>query len=274
MPPPEPTPGRAPRYVERAPHDALAPYVECVWSLRGEVASPVPNRVLPDGCADVIVDLARDPRAYVVGTMRRAAVIPLLGRVDLVGVRFRPGAALPFLDTPLDALVDRHVALDALWGAGAAGSLVDEMASAGAGDGVGRGAGLERALLRRLAAARAEPGLVARAAALMRRARGRVSVAEVAAALGVGERRLGRAFDAAVGIPPKQLARVLRFRAAVRQIERGAAPRWTAIALDAGYADQAHFIREFRSFAGLTPSAFAAERRGVGFVQYDGEGGP
>jgi AraC-like DNA-binding protein len=260
-----------PRYEEHAPQPALAPHVECVWTVRGAAASELTNRVLPDGCSDVIVDLARDPRAYVVGTMRRALVLPVLGRVDMVGVRFRPGAALPFLDTPLAELVDRNVALDALWGAAAADSLADELASAPAE--ASRVAALERALLRRLAAARAEPGLVARAAALMRRARGRVSVAEVASALGVGERRLERAFDAAVGIPPKQLARVLRFRAAVRLVGRGDAPRWTTIALDAGYADQAHFIREFRALAGVTPSAFAAERRGarggVGFVQYD-----
>ena len=258
------------RYAEHAPGAALAPYVECFWTARADAAPPRPSRVLPDGCADVIVDLAGAPRAYVVGTMRRALVVPPAPRTDIVSVRFHPGAALPFFGVPLSELVDRAAPLDALWGDAAASSLVDALASA---DPAARVARLQDVLLRRLAAARADHALATRATALMRHARGRVSVAEVAAALGVGERRLERAFDAAVGIPPKQLARVLRFRAAVRLVGRGDAPRWTTIALDAGYADQAHFIREFRALAGVTPSAFAAERRGarggVGFVQYD-----
>jgi AraC-like DNA-binding protein len=45
---------------------------------------------------------------------------------------------------------------------------------------------------------------------------------------------------------------------------------WPAIASAAGYADQAHFIREFRALSGVTPVAYAAEHRPVGFMQYDG----
>jgi AraC-like DNA-binding protein len=258
------------RYAEHAPGAALAPYVECFWTARADAAPPRPSRVLPDGCADVIVDLAGAPRAYVVGTMRRALVVPPAPRTDIVSVRFHPGAALPFFGVPLSELVDRAAPLDALWGDAAASSLVDALASA---DPAARVARLQDVLLRRLAAARADHALATRATALMRHARGRVSVAEVACALGVGERRLERAFDDAVGLPPKQLARVLRFRAAVQALDRalagGAAPRWSALALDAGYADQPHLIREFRALAGLTPTAYVAERRGVGFVQYD-----
>ena len=86
----------------------------------------------------------------------------------------------------------------------------------------------------------------------------------------MGERRLQRAFDRSVGVSPKVLARVLRFRRAVRQLD-GAASRpgsWAGLAALAGYADQSHFIREFRALAGLTPAAYLRERRAVGFVQY------
>jgi AraC-like DNA-binding protein len=256
------------RYAEHAPDLALAPYVECFWTMRADEAAPAPGRVIPDGCADVIVDLAGEPRAYVVGTMRRALLVPPAPRTDLVSVRFHPGAALPFLGAPLSELVDRTVPLDVLWGASAA-SLADEIASA---DPAARVARLQAALLRRLAAARTDGALVRRATALMRRARGGVAVADVARALGVGERRLERAFDEAVGLPPKQLARVLRFRAAAERVGRDPGVRWTALAFDAGYADQPHLIREFRALAGVTPAEYAAERRGVGFVQYgDGE---
>ena len=258
------------RYAEHAPEGALAPFVECFWTAHAD-APAAPNRVLPDGCADVIVDLADEPHAYVVGTMRRAVVVPSRARTELVSVRFHPGAALPFLGVPLHELVDRSVPLAELWGARGA-SLADELAAAAPGERVAR---LERALRRRLEGAGTDLTLAARAAGLMRQSRGGARVREVAAALGVGERRLERAFDVAVGLSPKELARVLRFRAAVRALDAARAPRWSALALDAGYADQPHFVREFRALAGVTPGAYAAERRGaapaVGSVQY-GEG--
>jgi AraC-like DNA-binding protein len=64
------------------------------------------------------------------------------------------------------------------------------------------------------------------------------------------------------------LARVVRLQHAVSLVQRGAVSSWTGLAYDAGYADQAHLVREFRALAGVTPGAYAAERRGVGFLQY------
>ena len=207
-----------PRYRELPPGAALAPWVECFWAMRSLGARSVPNRVLPDGCSDIIIGLGDAPGPVVVGTMRTAAVHAPSGPVDYFGVRFRPGAGLRFLDVPLDELTDRRVPLDELWG-GDARALAD-------------------------VAPDARP---ARAA------------------------ELERAFDLCVGLSPKVLGRVLRFRRAIDRIERGGVPdvrSWTAIAFDCGYADQPHLIREFRALAGVTPAQYAAERHGVGFVQY------
>src|SRR5205085_12414626 len=74
-----------PAYAEQAPGPALAPCVQCFWSIRGSTDAPLPNRVLPDGCADVIVNLAATPYAFAVGPMRTASLVALVGRVDLFG---------------------------------------------------------------------------------------------------------------------------------------------------------------------------------------------
>lgn len=260
-----------PRYAELPPDPRLAPWVECYWSIRALDARGAPNRVLPDGCADVILGVEGSPRPLVVGAMRSAAVYAMAGRVDLFGVRFRPGGALPFLGTPLMELTDRRIPLDDIWGAAAArvadGHAVRSLA--------GRAAHLDGLLVERLrrheAGRRRDDDLAVRAVALMRRARGSAGVGAVAAALGVGERRLERAFARGVGMSPRTFARVMRFRRVIRALGRGQ-PRWSALAFEAGYADQAHLIREFRALAGLTPARYVAERRGVGFVQYP-EGG-
>jgi AraC-like DNA-binding protein len=62
-----------------------------------------------------------------------------------------------------------------------------------------------------------------------------------------------------VGLPPKTMARILRFDRAVQRL-RADHPDFAQIAIDCGYYDQAHFNREFREFSGMTPSQFLARR--------------
>jgi AraC-like DNA-binding protein len=272
---PSPDPGAAPRYAEFPPAPALAPWIECFWSIRAGHTPAITNRVLPDGCADLIVGVDGSGGATVVGTMRTALVVPLAG-ARLVGVRFRPGAALRVFDAPLSELTDRRLPLDQLWSRGAA-ELADALRQA---DTAPSAARVERIVADRLepAARRAaaDEALAGHAVALLRRARGSVGIREVAAALGVGERRLERAFERSVGVSPKVLGRVLRLRQAIRRLDaaRHAVPlSWAALAGSSGYADQAHLIREFKALAGVTPADYLRERRAVGFVQYDRAGG-
>jgi AraC-like DNA-binding protein len=218
--------------------------------------APGIDRILPDGCADIIMDLGTSPHAFVVGTMSTALLTPRAEHASLFGIRFRPGAAFPFLGVPMREITDQRVALDALWGARAEPLL----------DAVIRGANLERIL--RPPRMASEDEIVPRAVTLFRQARGGVAVRDVAGALGLGERRLNRAFDRCVGLSPKGFARVMRFREVYQQIQRGQTLPWTRMAGDAGYADQPHLIREFQAFAGLTPAQYAAERRAVRFIQY------
>lgn len=249
-----------PRFARRAPSPDLAPWIVCYWSLEASGAPPFRSRVLPDGSNDLIVDFSGAPRPFVVGAMPRAQVFSHVGRVDLLGVRFRPGGALPFLHHPLDELTGREVHLDALWGR-TAGSLADALATEPAHR-------LERLenVLRGALQRRWEESLVTRAVDRFHRTHGSIPVSRVAAVLGVGERRLERAFARCVGLSPKGLARILRFLHAVRHIGRPGRRGGAALALDAGYADQSHFIHEFRQLAGVTPTEYAAERRS-GVVQ-------
>jgi AraC-like DNA-binding protein len=259
-----------PHYAELPPTPALAPWIECFWSIRATSTPAAPNRVLPDGCADLIVGVDSGPGATVVGAMRTALVVPLSAPARLVGVRFHPGAALRIVDTPLGELTDRRIPLDLVWARGS-DELADALRQADTAEGVARA---ERVIAGRLARETGrrerDEALAHRAVALIRRARGSVGVREVAAALGVGERRLQRAFDRSVGLSPKVLSRVLRLRQAIRQLD-GAGHRgprsWAGLAASAGYADQAHLIREFKALAGVTPAGYLRERGAVGFVQ-------
>jgi AraC-like DNA-binding protein len=85
---------------------------------------------------------------------------------------------------------------------------------------------------------------------------GAVPIGELAAELGWSRRHLAVRFREELGMAPKALARLLRFERAVKRLRAG--DELADLALDAGYYDQAHFNRDFRAFAGTTPTQYLA----------------
>lgn len=252
-------------YREYAPAPELTALVRCYWTIAGTASleRTHTNRVLPDGCIDVIIEVAgSQPRAIAVGAMLEPAVIQHVGEVDMIGVRFVPGAAPGFLSLPARDLTDNVVPADEIWADSA--QLVEALITA-----VGRSARmrvLDAFLLRKLNLAR-RADLALEAMQLIQRSRGLLSLASLRESLGVAERALQRSFDAAVGLSPKQALRITRFRYAVALLQRQPALPLARVALIAGYADQAHFTREFRALAGITPGYYRGEQGLVGFVQ-------
>ncbi len=262
----------ATHYVEHPPPPALRDLVDCFWTSRsvGPVQGTHRHRVLPDNCSDFIFDLGDGPassmpasgaRSYVVGTMRTAIVVGQAGTIDVMGVRFLPGAAAAVIGVPAHELTDGTVPLDALFRG--VPSLIDRLAELD----VARRLALVATAVRAWAdrGGRTPDARVRRAVSHIEDAGGRTSVGDVAADVGLGSRQLERAFRNEVGISPKEAARVARLHRATALIGAGEASLATA-AYRAGYHDQSHMTREFRALTGVTPAIWADERR-VGFVQ-------
>jgi len=240
------------RYRELAPPPALAGSVFCTWvQVIGDGATHHAQRVLPDGCVDLIWTESGPPHAVGPATCATEARLPPGAAV--LGVRFRPGCAPLALGAPASELVDREVTLHDLWGR-AAGSLSDrvlEQPTTAA-----RFAAIEEQLRPRLASARPPDPLASAAVTWLARHRsGRVE--HLARELGISARQLNRRFAAAVGYGPKVFQRVTRLQRLLVLGERPAGARegLTQLALAAGYADQAHMTREVRSLTGRTPTA-------------------
>ena len=248
-------------YAEHAPATPLGALVRCYWSITGtaEADRPQLNRVTPDGCLDVVLDL-RTGDAVAVGAMLQASVFEHVGAVDLFGVRFVPGAAPIFLDASVRELTDAVVPATDIWQD--AHLLAERLRTADA----NRSRIFDGYLVQRLNARRRDE-LALRAVGLIERSRGLLTVAALRESFDVSERTLQRAFLNAVGITPKQLLRIMRFRQGAALISAGGGTSLARIALLAGYHDQAHFTRDFSELAGITPAAFARERGLVGFVQ-------
>lgn len=236
--------------------------MECIWLLEGEGSAPRAQKVVPDGCTELIVHL-RDPfqrvaprgavvqpRSFFVGQITRPLLLQAGRRVRTLGIRFRPGGAGPFLRAPLHELTDATVPLEAIWGGEAA--RFEEALSESP-----QPLAAAAALLAREVGGGADP-LVQAAVAEILGSRGRLGVAALARAAGLGTRQLERRFLAAVGLPPKQLCRIVRFQGVFHRLAREDAGDWVQVALDCGYSDQAHLIRDFRDLAGETPPRYLA----------------
>ncbi len=253
-------------YAEHQPPPRLAPFVECIWVASGPApAATAFESVLPDGCLEWIFHLAApyqalrtdgtaavQPASLLVGQMTRPLRIAPTGPVKTMGIRFRPGGAHPFVGFPLDGLTGAFVPTRDVWSAGEGRRVEDAVLNA-PDDGTRR-ALLEEFLARRLDASRFDGGRLAAAAGTLLRRRGRMRVAELARRSGWSRRQLEREFQRRVGISPKTLARIARFQNLLRLSGRNAARSWSDLAAVCGYADQAHLVREFREFAGATPT--------------------
>lgn len=247
-------------YREHTPHPELRRHVSCYWSIRCALppSDGQEDAVVPDACLDFLFDLSGDA-ANLVGTMTRPLPVRRAGTLDILGVRFRPGAIPAFVDVPADEVTDGIVPLDRLWGP-AGRDLYDRLRAAKRT--AQRGALLDRALLARLAERGDTDAVTLAAAGLMERSGGRMRVDDFARATGMGARQLERRFLAAVGIPPKTACRVVRFQVALARLHADPGAPLTRIALLAGYHDQAHLTRDFTAFAGESPGAYR-RRRGL-----------
>jgi AraC-like DNA-binding protein len=226
-------------YREHPPHPGLRDLVACTWE-RPASGERV-QRVIPDGCVDLIWFADRELMIAGADTGPRQVRVPAGRRIS--AIRLRPGAAGAVLGLPASEIRDLLCPATSVWG-GQAAALEEALAEAG-----------PRQRLELLSAAvqrrRAEPDRLVVAAARHLAAPGS-RVGDVADELGISERQLHRRTLAAVGYGPKMLARVARLRGLIALPGEPLARR----ALEAGYASQAHMTDEVRRLTGLTPVRF------------------
>jgi AraC-like DNA-binding protein len=237
-------------YSETAPAGPLRAVVEVTWRAHAGTA-PHTQRVLPDGCMDLLLS---GDRLVVAGpdTTAHLAASPAGGVTT--GLRFRPGALPALLGVPADELRDRRAPLTDVLDPGRR-RLLRPTPAGDDGDGDGDGAWLARLALALHAAAVDDRTPTRLPHPALRALAGGMSAAELADRLGVTGRTLHRRCVATLGYGPAVARRVLRFRAAAALLYDGVSP--AAVAARTGYADQPHLSREVRALAGVSPASLA-----------------
>ena len=240
-------------YIECPPLPGLAGVVRTVWIQRTGAAAYV-QRHLPTGGVEIHFPIGGRPQ--LVGPLTGPEIEVIPPHTTIVGVRFQPGTAPP-LPAVLDDLVDQRLSLAELWGR-SADRLVEAMARAEAPERALTG--LQAHLSREFRGAAHVDPLVREAVRALMPWRP-VNIDALATSLALSASQLRRRCLQAVGVSPKVLQRTLRFQGFLALAQAGAtasgrpgADGVAGLAVDVGYADQAHLSRECLRLTGLTPS--------------------
>ena len=249
------------------PKPPLSKFVDSFWLYEGYEPAHQTERILPTGTLELAINLRQNELRFYDAERREncsrlsgAVVSGAFGRgfepaaeTLIIGVHFKPGGAFPFLGLPAGDLADTHVELETLWGP-AAGRLRERLCEARTS--AERFQLLEEALLSRLNYDVEQHYAVSAALEMFGKNRAGPRVREAAKYLGLSQRRFIQVFKAEVGITPKLFSRIQRFQQTRTFIQRHPLINWADLAVDFGYSDQSHFIREFLEFSGLSPTDY------------------
>jgi AraC-like DNA-binding protein len=249
------------------PSSELADFVKCYWNLEGDKENtPLKNTIVPDGTMKLIFHYADTykhhpnngksmvlPKCFLIGQLTQPYVVEPLGITGSFVVRFHPNGFLPFTTIPIKQMENTAIPLDKLFGYEGT-EIGDNILSAK--DTSERINLIEKYLLKRLNDKRTIDFLVKSTIDTILQANGKFSVSEFSKKMNINRRQLTRKISSAIGLSPKQLSKTIRIQNALRILLAEEVTSLTDLAYENEYYDQAHFIREFKEFTGITPKDF------------------
>jgi AraC-like DNA-binding protein len=250
-------------YQEYSPAPNLLPFVDCYWTLRTETL-PVASsrRVIPDICADVIVNLGEEvqiwngethqlksEKPYLIGTMTTFQHMLLQPGTNLAGIRFKPFGLSTLLGIRQQGMANKIEELDRRTFPLDCGHFQPIGADQEHRDSFAK---INTWLLRQIYDK--DNSSINRLIGTLLRAQGRITVRELASQYATSERQLERKFGESLGVSLKEICNLIRFQYAYQLISHRREQSLLDIAFEAGYYDHAHLTRHFKRYAGYPPS--------------------
>jgi AraC-like DNA-binding protein len=249
------------------PNSELAEFVKCYWTLESaKENTPLKNTIVPDGTMKLIFHYGDTykhypnnkksiilPKCFLIGQLTRPYVVEPLGVTGSFVVRFHPNGFLPFSTVPIKEMENTAVPLDKVFGED--GEEIGEKILK-ADSTLERINLIETFLLKRLTDKRTIDKVVKSTIETILNANGQFSVNRLSKQNNINRRQLTRKFSSTIGLSPKQLSKTIRIQAALKKLLSSRVTSLTDLAYENNYFDQAHFIKDFKEFTGLTPKEF------------------
>ncbi len=249
------------------PNIELTEFVKRYWTLDGEKENiPLKNTIVPDGTMKLIFhygdtykhhsqngEITILPKCFLIGQLTKPYVIEPTGITGSFVVQFKPNGFLPFTSIPIKEMENTAVPLDILFGENGI-KLGNQILNANATS--ERIQIIETFLLKELADKKTIDNIVKSTVETIFNTNGQFSVNEFSKSNNINRRQLARKFSSAIGLSPKQLAKTIRIQTTLKVLLNEEITSLTDLAYENEYFDQAHFIKEFKEFTGLTPKEF------------------
>ncbi|RPE12178.1 helix-turn-helix domain-containing protein [Chitinophaga lutea] len=259
------------KYREITPANRLQQYVKCYYIYESDTSTAFEDIVFPSGAMEIIFNLGAGhwqtdagsgfvttPAIELWGQIIRPLPVKSIGKNTMLGIRFFPHAASFILNDKASLFNNQVADFSDIWGevtTSLHGRLLDTAIWQE------RIALVENFLLQRLAASEGrwnKAGLIDHIMREMGHEDFFDNIENVASRYGITSRYLQKLFLQYTGLTPKLYTKINRFQQSLKLVTQKDIPL-TSIAYHCGYFDQSHFIKEFKSFTGLTPSGYAAD---------------
>lgn len=249
------------------PSKELAAFVKCYWTLEStKENTPLRNTIVPDGTMKLIFHYADTykhhpnngdsitlPKCFLIGQLTQPYVVEPLGVTGSFVVRFHPNGFLPFSTIPLKEMENTAVPLVKLFGKDGE-DIGNKILNANTT--FKRINLIETFLLKRLTNKQTIDLVIKSTIDTILNANGQFSVQELSQQNNINRRQLTRKFSSVIGLSPKQLSKTIRLQATLKKLIEKEVTSLTNLAFENDYFDQAHFIKDFKEFTGITPKEF------------------
>jgi AraC-like DNA-binding protein len=242
-------------YSQFEPNAALRPYIDAYWMAVGDECGIKTEKILPDGCIDIIFNLGADcqtesdtyllksQQTYLIGTMTRLKETIMLPETKLLGIRFRPAAFTAFYDYPsLHKLTDRTIEFKKEFAPDIESAVKYAAAY------------LDHFFLKKVSLPKRS---IFPLIDDIQKHNGLLSVKALAQKHFTTTRQLERAFNQHMGIGPKEFINLVRYQSAFQKIRHNTSGKTLLeIAFESGYYDHSHLTNEVKKYTGLAPAQF------------------
>lgn len=249
------------------PQENLKEWVKCYWTLESDFENtPKKNTIIPDGTMKLIFHYGDTykhhfdnntssilPKCFLIGQLTKPYIVEPLGVTGSFVVRFQPNGFLPFCKLSIKSIQNTAIPLEKLFGL--EGKLLgDEILNANSTD--ERIECIEAFLINKLKHKNTIDSIVKSTIDTILAVNGQHSVDTLSKQNNTSRRQLTRKFSSTIGLSPKQLSKTVRIQHALKSMLNNQFTSLTDLAYENEYFDQAHFIKDFKEFTGLTPKEF------------------
>jgi AraC-like DNA-binding protein len=256
-------------YKTYAPNTDLSAFVKFYWTLEApKKIKPEKQRIVPDGCMEMIFhysDLYKQyfedgryiiqPKSFVFGQITYPLDIEPTGETGIFSIRFHPDGFTPFVTMPIKNMENRAVPLQELFGKDGL-HLEKEVLNALTSE--DRVKIIESFLLKILITPKFIDRITKSSVEIILQLNGQLTIDELSDQLKIHKRQLERKFSSVIGLSPKQLSKIIRIQSTLKMLANKQFTSLTSVAYGGDYYDQAHFIKDFKEFTGMSPKKFYA----------------